>query len=215
MEKWKNNKTNIIITTIITLCLPILIGILLWDRLPAEIATHFDSDGIPNGWSSKAFTVFGLPAFICICHVLCCVGICADPKQNRVNDKIFKLILRVCPVVSIFCAVSIYGYALNMGINVDTLGSIFVGVLFIIIGNYLPKCRQNYTVGIKLPWTLNDEENWNRTHRFAGWMWMIGGLLFIVSAFVNVRGMWTTLVLMLLMIFVPLIYSFVHYVRHK
>lgn len=214
MEKLKNNKGKIIITTIVCL-LPILIGLLLWDKLPNEIATHFGEDGIPNGWSSKAFAVFGLPLFVAGCHLLCTVATCADPKNQRLGDKMFNLILWICPLVTLFCAVSVYGYALGMDINVEMIGRIFVGIVFVVVGNYLPKCRQNYTVGIKLPWTLHDEDNWNATHRFAGWVWMIGGVVFILDVFVNVGGMWTTLGLILILAFVPMVYSFVYYVKHK
>lgn len=214
MEKWKENKFSILITSIIIL-LPVVIGLLLWEQLPNEIATHFGSNGEPNGWSSKAFAVFGLPLFVLFCHLLCSGATCADPKNKRINDKIFKLILWICPVVSLFCAVSIYGYALNMDINMDTLGKAFVGVVFIIVGNYLPKCRQNYTVGIKLPWTLSDEDNWNHTHRLAGWLWMVGGALFVLLIFVDFGEMWMSIVLMGIMVLVPMIYSFLYYMKHK
>ena len=57
--------------------------------------------------------------------------------------------------------------ALDYSIDANLILEILMGALLIIIGNYLPKCRQNYTIGIKIPWTLADEDNWNRTHRPA------------------------------------------------
>lgn len=214
MERLKANKGTIIITTIVCL-LPILIGILLWDKIPNEVATHFGSDGAPNGWSSKGFAVFGLPLFVTGCHLLCTGVTCADPKSQRLGGKMFKLILWICPLASLFCAVSVYGYALDMNISVDLIARIFVGLLFVVIGNYLPKCRQNYTVGIKLPWTLDDENNWNATHRFAGWVWMIGGVIFILGIFVDFETMWFSLGLILVLAFIPALYSFIYYVKHK
>lgn len=214
MSKWKEHKGSILITSIIIL-LPILIGLLLWNKLPNEIATHFGANGEADGWSSKGFAVFGLPLFILACHLLCCAGTCADPKNQRIGDKIFKLILWICPLVSLFCAVSIYGYALGMNTNVDTIGKLFVGVIFIVIGNYLPKCRQNYTVGIKLPWTLHNEENWNRTHRMAGWLWMCCGVVFMLLVFVKFDDIWLVLALIAVMVLVPTAYSFIYYLKHK
>jgi len=214
MEKLKENKKTIIITSIIIL-LPILVGLFMWNKLPNEIATHFDGNGVANGWSSKTFAVFGFPAFIFACHLICAFVTSVDPKRQQINDKIFKLILWICPAVSWFGAISIYGYSLGWEYNTATAGMIFVGIIFIAVGNYLPKCRHNYTVGIKLPWTLHDEENWNRTHRFAGKIWMAGGLLFLLLA---VSGYGNTVIMpiiMLVMIAVPTVYSYLYYIKHK
>lgn len=61
---------------------------------------------------------------------------------------------------------------------------IFVGIVLIVVGNYIPKTRQNYTVGIRTPWTLNNEENWNKTHRFGGKILVISGIMTILSVFI-------------------------------
>ena len=72
-------------------------------------------------------------------------------------------------------------YPVNLGYAVDIsyIGGLCVGMVLIAVGNYLPKARQNYTIGIKLPWTLANEENWNRTHRFAGYLWVVCGILMV------------------------------------
>lgn len=214
MEKFKEYKKTIIITSIIIL-LPIIVGVALWDKLPNEVATHFGVNGEPDGWSNKLFAIIGLPVFLVFLHLLCFAATVADPKKNRIGDKIFKLILWICPAISWFGALSIYGYELGWGLNVEMMAHLLLGIVFILVGNYLPKCRQNYTVGIKIPWTLHDEENWNRTHRLAGWLWMLGGFLFMILAFVGDGGMVPTLIITLVMVLVPVIYSFVYYVKHK
>ena len=58
--------------------------------------------------------------------------------------------------------------------DIGMLINILIGVMFVIMGNYMHKIKQNYSVGIKLPWTLNSEENWNRTHRLGSWLFVIG-----------------------------------------
>jgi len=88
---------------------------------------------------------------------------------------------------------------------------ILVGLTLAIIGNYLPKCKQNYTIGIKIPWTLNSEENWNRTHRFAGRLWMVCGLAIMLTGFIG--GFWVFLPIVLLMVLVPFLYSYILYRR--
>ena len=90
-----------------------------------------------------------------------------------------------------------------------------MGVIFLVTGNYLPKCRQNYTIGIKLPWTLDDEENWNYTHRLAGKLWMIGGVLIILLGFQTVvPPMAVSLTIMVVMTMIPAIASYLYYKKH-
>ena len=101
-------------------------------------------------------------------------------------------------------------YPVNLGYKLDiTLFSeLLLGLLFIIIGNFLPKARQNYTIGIKIPWTLANEENWNRTHRLAGYLWMICGILMVLISLTRfVPAEWLVGII-LIMVFVPCIYSF-------
>ena len=206
----KKYKKTVILTTLLSL-LPVLAGVLLWNQLPETIAIHFGANGEPDGWSSRGMAVFGLPAFIAAVNVLCAVGTSADPKNQNIQPKIFKLILWICPVISIVCCGGTYAYALELPVSMEKLCMILVGVVFIIIGNYLPKCRQSYTIGIKLPWTLASEENWNRTHRMAGGLWMAGGAVIALMALVGVisPGLFVTVALVMTM--VPVVYSYLFY----
>lgn len=214
MEKWKGNKTYFLITSIVTI-IPMIIGILLWRQLPDRVATHFGADNIPNGWSSKGFAVFGIPLFCLVVHFICTASTIYDPKQRAISERMFRLILLICPIVSIICGVCIYGYALSYPINIGILIEVFVGMVFVIAGNYLPKCRQNGVIGIKIPWTLADEENWNHTHHLAGWIWTPCGIFLIINAFLNLGGMWIFFVVFGIMMIVPIGYSFFYYLQHK
>lgn len=214
MENWKKNKLYFIITSIIVI-LPMIAGVLLWEQLPDRVATHFGRDNIPNGWSSKGFAVFGLPLFCLAVHVICTVATLFSTEQKNLSNRIIRIILFICPAVSLICGFSIYGYALSYPINMEVLIGLFVGIIFVVIGNYLPKCRQNYVVGIKIPWTLSDKENWNHTHRLAGWIWVPCGIIFILNAFLHLLSSWMYFVLFAVMIFVPVIYSFVYFLKQK
>ncbi len=208
----KNQKAKMIIASVIIL-IPILVGLLLWDKLPDQVATHWDFNGVPNGWSSKEFAVFGLPLFLLAVHWICIIGTKADPKAANHPEKIMALVYWICPVVSIFCMGSVYAEALGYPVSINHFGSILVGVTFIFIGNYLPKCPHNYTLGIKIPWTLNSEENWNHTHRFAGPIWVICGLLFMVFTFLGYPTL--CVILIFAATLVPMIYSYVYYKKHE
>ena len=194
----------LIITSVIIL-LPLFAGLILWDRLPAQMPTHWNMAGEVDGWSSKAFAVFGLPLMLLGFQWLCLLGTAADPKRENHPQKVVQLVLWVIPVLSVLLHTLTYAAALGKQVQMEVILPVFIGLLSSIIGNYMPKCRQNYTIGIKIPWTLNSEENWNRTHRFAGWVWTFGGLVILLTGFFG--GFWLFLPITLVMVLAPIVYS--------
>ncbi|MBR5756153.1 MAG: SdpI family protein, partial [Firmicutes bacterium] len=111
-------------------------------------------------------------------------------------------------VVSLVCAAVVYPYNLGYRMNITFCMMLFLGAVFTIVGNYLPKARQNYTVGIRTPWTLEDEDNWNRTHRLAGFLWVAAGLLTIVLTLLGFTNVWLTLGMIIAASIIPIIYSY-------
>lgn len=211
----KVSKKIIVITSIVTL-LPMAAGILLWQQLPETVAIHFGADNVENGWGSKAFAVFGIPIFCLILHWLCLIGTANDPRRVNINQKIFGIIIWICPFCSLLCGGSIYVYALQGGFNfhIGISAQLFVGLLVLVLGNYLPKCRRNYTVGIKLPWTLQNEDNWNSTHRMAGRVWIVCGILLVVLSFLKLEIEWVPIGIIAVMVLTPVAYSFLYYKKH-
>lgn len=209
----KELKKTLVITSIIT-ALPILVGVILWNRLPDTIATHFGSDGTPNGWSSKWFAVFGLPIILVILNIICTMVTETDPRRHRYPEKMMKIVYWICPVISWIGAFSIYANALEFDMsNMGQWMSLLLGIVFVVIGNYMPKVKQNYYLGIKLPWTYASEENWNKTHRLGGKVWVIGGILFIINAFVQIKGI--EILLILAMVLIPTVYSYLYSLKQK
>ncbi len=206
----KQYKKTVILTTLMAL-LPMLVGVLIWDQLPETVATHFGANGEPNGWSSRAMAVFGLPGFIAAANVLCAVATSMDPKKQNIQPKIFKMILWIIPLCSWICSGATYAYALGIPVSMEKLCLSFVGIVFLVIGNYLPKCRQSYTVGIKVPWTLDNEEVWNRTHRMAGGLWMAGGAVALLMGLTGLVYSVVLVGLLIVMVLVPVIYSYLLY----
>lgn len=201
----KKNLKTLIITSIVIL-LPILAGLILWDKLPEQIPTHWNAAGEIDGWSSKAFAVFGLPVIMLAMHWLCVLGTAADPKKANHSDKMMQLMLWIVPFLSVALFALTYVAALGTEVQMALIMPLIVGLVLTIAGNYLPKCKQSYTLGIKLPWTLNSEENWNRTHRFAGRLWVVCGIGIMLTAFFG--GFWVFLPIVLVMVLVPTLYSY-------
>ncbi len=203
----KRHMKTMIITSIITV-LPILVGVLLWNRLPDVMATHFDSSNKANGFESKFFAVFGLPLILLAVQWVAAFVTANDPRKQNISPKMFSLILWIVPLTSLICGAAIYTFNLGLTLNFYLVVQLFLGVLFIVIGNFLPKARQNYTIGIKLPWTLANEENWNRTHRLAGFVWVIGGILMVVLTLTGLAKAPVYIGAFMAMALIPWVYSF-------
>ena len=203
---FKQYKKTLIITSLILL-IPIAVGLLLWNQLPDVIPTHWGINGEVDGWSSKPFAVFGLPLLLLAFQWLCVLGTSADPKKANHPEKIVHLVLWIIPVLGVALSVITYAVALGQEVRMVVVMPVMIGLLLAIVGNYLPKCKQNYTIGIKIPWTLNSEENWNKTHRFAGWLWTICGLIIVLTGFFG--GFWIFFGIVLVMVLAPFIYSYI------
>lgn len=176
----KQYKKELIVSTLLAL-LPIAAGLLLWNRLPGQLATHWGMHGADR-WSGKAAAVFLRPLLLLAAHYLVLFLVFRDAKNRNQSKKVVGLLFWMIPAVSIL--VSGITYAVVLGWKFRLAGLLFagLGLMFAAIGNYLPKCRPNRTVGIRIPWTLGSEENWIATHRFAGKVWVIGGLIMVLAA---------------------------------
>ena len=203
----KKYSKTLIVTTIIIL-LPMLAGLILWNKLPEQFPIHFNASGEVDGWSSKAFGVFATPLLLAAIQWLCAVGsMKMDPKAENLEGKVFSLVLWITPVLSIVMHALVYCTALGVNVNVQIMMPLLMGLLMVIIGNWLPKCKQSWTLGIKLPWTLADEDNWNRTHRFAGPIWVACGMVIMLSALIGGAFLWVMLAAFVVMIAAPTVYS--------
>ena len=208
-KMWQEHKLLLVIGSGVIL-LQTVVGVILWDRLPEQIATHFGLNNQPDGYSSRTFTVFGMPLILLALHWICLL---AGGKNGQMySRKLRYVVLFIVPATSLLMTVVCYGYALGMGFNVGRVVVPFVGVLLAVSGNYMPKVRRNYTVGIKVPWTLADEENWEKTHRFAAPVWVIGGILLAVLGLIGYTA-WPTFALLMALVFLPAAYSFVLYLK--
>ena len=208
----KRNMKRLILTSIIML-IPMVVGLLLWNRLPELVPSHWGIDGQVDSWSSKAFAVFGFPGLLLAIHWVCVLVSSADPGSKNYHPKMLTLVLWICPVLSLVLSTLVYTTALGYGLNVEIIMPILVGLMFIIVGNLLPKCRRSYTLGIKLPWTLASEENWNKTHRVGGKTWVIGGVFTLATAFLG--SFWLLLAVLVVMVGVPTVYSYWYYSKFE
>lgn len=209
----KRNKGKLIASSLLIL-LPILLGLLLWNKLPEHMTTHWGADGVADGGMARPLAVFLLPCILLAVHWLCLFVTSLDKASATQNPKMLGIVFWILPVISCYAGCLTYAFALGYEFSIGAGLLAVCGIAFILIGNYLPKCRQSVTMGIKLPWTLANEENWNATHRFGGKMWVIGGLLLLPCGLVPVRfAVWILLGAVLVLTLVPTLYSYGYYRR--
>ena len=204
----KNNKIKTIISSLITL-LPALFGIIVYDKLPEQLATHWGANGEADGWSSTAIAVFALPLILLAFHIFALVITSFDNRNREQNKKAIGIVFWIVPFISILSNSIMYATAFGMTVGIEKILPIILGLMFIFIGNYMPKCRQNLTLGIKIKPTLESEANWNATHRVAGKVWFFGGLVMLFFVLLPTEIMFAaTFISIVPMIVIPTIYSY-------
>ena len=208
MILFEENKKKIIITSLITI-LPILVGVALWDVLPDRMPTHWGINGEVDGWQDKTFAVFFLPCFLLVMHWFCLWMTSIDSKNKEQSKAAFNLVMWIIPVMSLVVNASVYAVALGYDINMTAYLSVCLGLMFVVFGIYLPKCEPNHTIGIRVSWTLNDEDNWHRTHEFGGKVWFWSGVTLMVLALLLPNINFIVLISAILVItIIPVIYSY-------
>ena len=203
----KNNKT-IFLSTILCF-LPMILSIILYDQLPKQVAIHFDSSGNADNYVPKAYAAFGLPIALAIFNLYHTFRITNDPKIEHASLSIRKFSTWLVPIISNVIIPFTLFIALGRKFPIVMVAGAIAGSVIVICGNYLPKCKQSYSIGIRLPWTLNDEENWNHTHRFAGIVWVIGGIVIVINAFLKIT--FVNIIIIVLFVFLPITYSFFYF----
>lgn len=208
----KKYKTSLILSSVAIL-LPMVFGLIFWNKLPATMPIHWGLDGTADGFGSKAVTVFVLPLVLLGLHWLCVLFTSLDKKNKDQSGKVMNMVLWITPVLSCFMSAFMYAVALGREFNIGMLTGGLIGLLFVILGNYMPKCKQNSTIGIKIKWTLSNEENWNATHRLAGKIWVVCGLLLILLGVLlpERSAVWGLLACILPAVAIPSIYSYTYY----
>ena len=203
----KTNKKLLILTSIVIL-FPMLWGLMIWSQLPNQIPIHFNAAGQANNFQSKALAVFGLPIFLLLVHLFVIFVTARDPKNQTMNEKMGKVIYWLTPIVSLSLSYLIYSKALGSTTNPSIFVSALLGLIFVMMGNYMPKLKVNHTVGIRLPWTLQSEDNWHKTHRLAGKLWVLGGLILLIEAGIQFAVPYVMGIVILTIVLIPILYSY-------
>lgn len=203
------------IISIVFILANFIIGINLAPRLPERVPTHWNINGMIDGYGDKAFIIWHMPLIIAGIYLLMVITPYIDPrKQNYTNFLGEYGIIKL--FVSAFLSIILWlsaAAALGVAIDMKLIMPILVGMLFIVLGAIMPKVKQNYFVGFKTPWAIENEEVWEKTQKSGSFAFIIGGFLSIVLAFTPFA--WIFFIIILLMVLYPFIYSYFIYQKVK
>jgi len=195
-------------------------GVSIWayPQLPPTVATHWNLRGTADGFSSRAVAISIIPVVILLMTGLFNVLPRLDPRHENYSRFIgtYWLIANAVIVFMLVAHGMIIATGLGYSVRIDRLMPIGVGVLFIVLGNYLTRVEPNWFVGIRTPWTLSSDTVWRKTHRTGGWLMVIGGLVVAASAFLP-HGAFLPLFItaIVIMAVIPIVQSYVLWKREQ
>lgn len=207
-------------TTIIVLILLIgatITGLLLWNRLPDPMASHWGPNDEVNGYTSKLLGVFLMPLITLAMFFLFLIIPSIDPLKANIAQfrEVFNLFIVLIVVFMVYTYVLTLRWNLgytNFGMSKAMLPAL--GLLFFFIGYMLRKAKRNFFIGIRTPWTLSSDRVWDETHRLGSVLFMISGVLaFLGSFFGGTIAFWFLFVPLIGSTLITLVYSYVLYQR--
>lgn len=160
---------------------PLIYLAIVWKSLPEKVAMHFNLKGEADRLGSRnelITTIIIMTVVNMIVYLLLTNIWRIDPKKNAAENRNRIATIGFATVVLLSAVMCMIIYSASRGNISFSAGLIFsgVGLFFAILGNYLPNMKPNYFAGFRLPWTLENEENWRKTHQLAGKLWFAGGL---------------------------------------
>lgn len=183
----------------------------VYNQLPERIATHYDMNGNADGWSGRLAAAWLLPAMAVLMLIVFAMLPRISPRLEnfRKFEETYWVVANA--MVGILCVmhVLLLGRALNWPIDVSSSMLLGMGVMFMVIGNVMPRMHSNWWMGIRTPWTMESEEVWRETHRLAGRTFLVGGAVTIVAALLPVSiRMYVAMSALVIAGFVPVVYSY-------
>lgn len=201
----------------IVFLITLIVSIVLFPQLPEQIPVHFNSAGEVDRLGSR-WTIFLFPGINFMMIVLAEVFRRIDPKSEayqKFESHYYNIIFLVNLLMLGIQIITVL-YVFDFGINISRIMPVAMGVLFIFLGNIMPKFKHNYFVGIKTSWTLASETVWYHTHRLAGKLWVLGGLLMIVLSIFPLEYIsWGFIAIAAVIVIAPLIASYYYFRRFE
>lgn len=203
------------IMTLTLIAIAIIAGVLLWNQLPEQMASHWNASDEVDGYISKFWGMFLMPLVTLGMFALFITLPNIDPLKANIAS--FRSAFNLFIVLITAFLLYIHGLTLawNLGyqsFKMSTMMLPFLGILFIFIGYLLRQAKRNFFIGIRTPWTLSSDSVWDKTHQLGSVLFMLSGALaFAGSFFGGTIAFWLLFVPLLGSTLFLVIYSYVLY----
>ena len=200
---------KILIITTLMCIVPIISGVILYNQLPEQMAVHFGLNNEPNGFAPKEFALFGIPLLMTVLQIVCCISSdCMEQKKQ--NKKYITMYKWIIPIIGMVCYLTMLAYGAGIELDMRIIVCITLGIIFMIIGNYMPKTEIN-----KLQKYYVRNDFWEKVKRPAGYFFVIMGLLFIISAFLNSIVSFILMIILIICAVLTTIYSLYLFYKNR
>jgi len=201
------------IIPILTIFCSLLLSIFFFDKLPESMASHWNAQGLVDGYSTRMFNVIFFPLLQIFLLLLLIAVPKIDPEKKSIKRFESTYLLFISAILIFLSLLQLQVFLWNTGIKIpmQIVVPILMGGLFIVTGQVIGKARQNFTIGIRTPWTLSSEKVWDRTHALGGKLFTLSGILSIFSALLPPYSIYVVLISILLSTVILFIYSYLEY----
>jgi len=205
------------ILPLVLIILSVLLSIVFYQYLPEQIASHWNIQGVVDGYSKKINTVLMFPILQIILFVLLVTIPNIDPRKKNIEkfEKHFFSFINAILLFTVLIQIQVFLWNIGIQIQMGVIMPILMGGLFILMAQLLRKSKQNYTIGIKTPWTLSSEKVWDKTHKLGAILFTISGGITIISTLLPLYSFYIVIGSILLSTIYLFIYSYTEYKKEQ
>ncbi|MCI1283833.1 MAG: DUF1648 domain-containing protein [Lacticaseibacillus songhuajiangensis] len=195
-----------LLMTLPAILLPMVYGVAMYSKLPARMATHWGVGNQPNGYMSRPIAVFGLPLLMVVLQLV----ILYTPRGKQAAPRFERLANWIIPVITIVMYITTIQYNLGTKLNIWRIAVLLMGIMFILMGNYLPTVPQGYSYGWHPYTKLFKGRDWRKYTRILAYVMVGGGIALLLSLFFSGA---TSVVVLAVIVAVMIIWPLVAYLR--
>lgn len=200
------------LVSVVLIAVTVALTLAWYPQLPDPMPIHWNAAGEVDGYMSKRWGAALLPGTAAFMLLVMKLALLLSPKQYRTDELVLYTALFQVLLTAFLCTIAVLVLLESLGHDTRLDRVIFagIGLILMVVGGILGRVRKNFFLGIRTPWTMRNDEVWDRTHRLGGKLFMLAGLLLVINAFVRL-DLRLTLPAVVVLMLIPVVYSWIIY----